>query len=365
MYGLRRLKELGQSVWYDNIGRGLIQSGELDGLIQLGVTGVTSNPTIFERAVTQSQVYDEAIMKGFQRGLKPEQLYCELVLQDIRSAADILRPVYDASDGQDGYVSVEVSPKLAYDAQATVDEALSWWAAVERPNVLIKVPATDEGIDATRQLIRLGVPVNITLIFGLHQYRRVLLAYLEGLEQRLQDGKSITGLASVASFFVSRVDDVVDRLIIEEQLDRKYLGCAAIANAKLAYAQFKNTFVSERFAPLRQQGAKVQRILWASTGPKNAAYPYLMYVRSLVGKDSVNTMSPHILDLSAKQHNYEALVEIGLSDAIACVTELKNHGIHLEELSEDLLLKGVAAFTDSYQNLLEQIRKKAIRVSHR
>lgn len=361
--GLYSLHELGQSVWYDNIERGMIQSGEIKRLINLGVTGVTSNPSIFERAVTQSNVYDESLVEGWNRGLDSEGLYRELVLQDIQNTADALHPVYQASNGQDGYVSVEVSPELAYDSEATIADAVRWWESVNRPNVMIKVPATSEGIDATRKLVRKGISVNVTLVFGLQQYFQVMNAYLDGLRARQSDGQELKSVTSVASFFVSRVDDEVDKRIIAEQLDKRFLGTAAIANAKLAYAQFRNFFSSGNFASLRQQGANVQRILWASTGPKNPAYPYLLYVRSLIGKDSVNTMPPHILNLTIKQHNYKLTLEDSSQDARDAIETFKLLGIDTEEIGEQLLIGGVEAFINSYQNLLKNIERKAQRIS--
>jgi transaldolase len=360
--GLHRLNELGQSVWYDNIERGLIQSGELEELVNNGVTGVTSNPTIFEKAVTQSSVYDESLADGWRQGKTAEQLYNELVVEDIQKAADLLLDVYDKSNGQDGYVSVEVSPELAYNETATVEDALRLWTLVNRPNVMVKVPATDEGIDAVRTLIRNGVNVNVTLIFGIRQYERVMEAYLEGLTERHKNGESISNIASVASFFVSRVDDTVDKLIKEKGVDERYLGKSAIANAKVAYEAFRKVFTSDRFAPLQEQGAHVQRILWASTGPKNPVYPQLLYVRNLIGKDSVNTMPPHILNLAKEQNYYEESIEEGLVEARETLQSLKAFGIDTEQIAEDLLNAGVKAFEASYHNLLKQIEIKAQRV---
>ena len=275
---LQQLQGLGQSVWYDNMRRGLITSGQLERLIALGVSGLTSNPTIFEKAIAGSNDYDEA-----------------LVIEDIQAAADILRPVFDRTDGADAYASLEVSPRLAHDTAGTVAEAQRLFAALDRSNVMVKVPGTPAGIVAIRQLIGEGINVNVTLIFSLEAYRQVRELYISGLQALADSGGDVSKVASVASFFVSRVDTAVDGLL-EERLrsgnnDLKgLLGKAAVANAKLAYRAFQKAFYSDKFAALRQKGARIQRPLWASTGTKNPAYSDVLYVESLAGSDTVNTM---------------------------------------------------------------------------
>ncbi|WP_067933296.1 transaldolase [Alicyclobacillus kakegawensis] len=356
MKGLHRLRELGQSVWLDNIERGMIASGQLKQLVDLGVSGVTSNPSIFERAITQSTVYNTALLEGVLAGKGRDELYDELVVHDIRDAADILRPVFERTEGQDGFVSVEVSPLLAYDETATVEDALRLWDLVNRPNVMIKVPATDEGIRATRTLIYRGIPVNVTLIFGIQQYRKVMDAYVTALADRRAEGLSAP-VASVASFFLSRLDDAVDKAVSRRNLDHSLLGKAALANAKVAYAMFHSTFLSGD-----QEG--MQRILWASTGPKNPAYPYLMYVRPLVGEGTVNTMPPSILHLSMEQDYYEpSTVTQNLSQAHSILEELRAIGIDTECIAQELLTSGLKTFEQSYLRLLQHIEAKALQLS--
>lgn len=271
MNAIRAIQGLGQSLWYDNIRRGLIESGELAKLISQGITGITSNPTIFEKAIDGSNDYDQAIAALGDEIHSVDALYDALVLDDIGRGADLLLPVYNQTAGHDGYISIEVPPTLADNTEATVQEAHRLFKALNRPNVMIKVPATEPGIPAIRRLIADGINVNVTLIFSLDVYRAVIEAYLAGLEDRVAQGLSVQRVASVASFFVSRVDTLVDRLIAEKGLDPTLAGKAAIANAKLAYQLFLDAFTSPRFEALRTHGAMKQRPLWASTSTKKPA----------------------------------------------------------------------------------------------
>ena len=356
---LAALNAVGQSVWYDNIRRGLIENGDLAALVADGVRGVTSNPTIFERAIDGSEDYDEAIA-AFDPQASLDALYDHLVREDIRRAADILRPVWDESRGADGYVSVEVAPYLAHDAEGTVEEALRLRALVDRPNVMIKVPATPEGSVAIRRLIGMGVSVNVTLIFALAHYESVVEAYLAGLEERAGHGEAIDGVASVASFFVSRVDTAVDKLL-EANGSAAALalrGKAGVANAKLAYALYQERFGGARFAALKAKGARVQRPLWASTGTKNPAYSDVLYCDNLVGPDTVNTMPPDTLKAVMDHGRAEVAVTRDLDAARAVMASLAALGIDMGEVTESLQREGVRAFSDSFDKVMQGLRHK-------
>ncbi|MCZ6789931.1 MAG: transaldolase, partial [Chloroflexi bacterium] len=287
---IQEAQRLGQAIWYDNIRRGLLTSGELQRLIEQGVTGVTSNPTIFEKAVAGSTDYDDALADLSRTDKSVPEIYESLAIQDIQDTADLLRPVYEHTNGADGYISLEVSPALAHDTDGTVAEAQRLFKTLDRRNVMIKVPATPEGIPAVRRLIGKGININVTLIFSLVAYEHVREAYIAGLEDLAEAGGDLSSVASVASFFVSRVDTAVDSML-EERISqgrddlKALLGKAANANAKLAYEAFKSTFGSGRFAALRAKGARVQRPLWASTGTKNPAYSEVLYIEPLVGQD--------------------------------------------------------------------------------
>ena len=364
---VQQLNNLGQSVWYDNMRRGLITSGELQRLIGLGVSGLTSNPTIFEKAIAGSNDYDKALLELADSGKSTEEMYEALVIEDIQAAADLLRPVFERSGGADGFASLEVSPHLAHHADGTVKEARRLFAALDRPNVMVKVPATPEGVTAIRQLIGDGININVTLIFSLDAYRRVREAYLSGLDELARAGGDVSKVASVASFFVSRVDTAVDSLL-EERLrngdgDLKGLfGMAAVANAKLAYRDFQAAFYSDRFAPLREKGARVQRPLWASTGAKNPAYSDLLYVESLVGKDTVNTMPEATLAAFLEHGRALEAIETDVDTAKASLHRLEDAGIGMEQVTAKLLEDGLQAFADSYDKLLANIEEKRSRL---
>lgn len=364
----------GQSLWYDNIQRGLIVSGELKRLVdEDGILGVTSNPTIFEKAISGSSDYDAAIAALTRAGMSIEEIYSALTIEDIRMAADVLRPVYDRTHGKDGYVSIEVSPLLANDTAGTIGEARRLWQTLDRPNLMIKVPATPAGIPAVRELLGSGINVNVTLIFALHMYEQVMEAYLTGLELLAAAGKPLDSIASVASFFVSRVDTLVDKLLDERIAAaasdqararlRALQGQAAIANAKLAYARFKQVFGGSRFAALQQKGARVQRPLWASTSTKNPAYRDVIYVETLIGPHTVNTAPPQTI-VAFKDHGVVALtLEQDIDQARELMDRLAEIGIDMTAVTQKLLDDGVKAFADSYTTLLRVIGDKRARLA--
>jgi transaldolase/glucose-6-phosphate isomerase len=364
---VQKAHRLGQAIWIDYIRRGMLTSGELRQFLDLGVSGVTSNPTIFEKAIVGSTDYDESLLALARSDGDVAAAYEALALEDIRGAADLLRPYYDRSDGIQGYVSLEVSPQLAQDTGGTVQEARRLFASLDRPNVMIKVPATPEGIPAVRSLIREGINVNVTLIFSLDAYRRVMEAYIAGLEDLAERGGDVSRVSSVASFFLSRIDTVVDNLLekhIREgwEAAKGLLGQTAIANAKLAYQAFKKAFGSERFASLRARGARVQRPLWASTGTKNPAYSDLLYVEPLIGQDTINTMPPATITAFLEHGQVEATIEQDVPEAEGRLAALAAAGISLDSVTEQLLEEGVAAFASSYDKLLAGIVEKKARL---
>ena len=360
---LLRAQALGQSTWYDNIRRGLLVSGELKELIRQGVTGVTSNPTIFEKALSSSTDYDEALLELAHAGTGAAAIFEAVAVEDIQGTADLLRSVYDYTDGTDGFVSLEVSPHLAYDTEGTIDAAHRLFAALNRPNVLIKVPATPQGILAVRSLIADGINVNVTLIFSLGAYREVMEAYIGGLEERVARGGDPSNVASVASFFVSRVDTAVDKLL-QQRIDTgdtrlgELLGKAAIANARKAYALFQQTFGVQRFAALKTTGSRVQRPLWASTGTKNPAYPDTFYVDSLIGPDTVNTMPQATVEAALDHGDPQPTLEGTAQEAEATLQALAGAGIDMEQVTAKLLADGVDLFAQSYDAVLATVTAK-------
>ena len=362
---IRQANQLGQSIWYDNIGRGMIESGELQQLIDLGVSGLTANPSIFEKAISGSSDYDDALLRLASEGKSVNEIYETLAMSDIRAAADLLRPAYDASGGADGYASLEVNPHLAGDTAGTVAEARRFFHELDRPNVLIKVPATPEGIPAIRQLIGDGVNVNVTLIFSLDAYLQVQEAYVSGLEDLAGRGGDVSRVASVASFFVSRVDTAVDNALAGLSAPNgngagfaNLMGQAAVANAKLAYQAFQDTFGSERFARLREQGARVQRPLWASTGTKNPEYSDVLYVDTLLGPDTVNTMPDATMEAFLDHGRAALTVTEGVTEAAASLDGVAAAGVSLDEITAQLLADGVKAFADSFDLLMDNIERK-------
>lgn len=357
---LKELLQYGQAVWLDYIRRSLITSGELKRLVEEdGLRGVTSNPTIFEKAIAGSTDYDDTLSAELKKDPQAAagKLFETLAIEDIQMAADVLRPVYDETDGADGFVSLEVSPHLAHDTQGTINEARRLRAAVDRPNIMIKVPATPAGIPAIETLIADGVNVNITLMFSLGHYEAVAQAYIRGLE-RCSDPHKVS---SVASFFVSRVDTMVDRALEKHgsAQAKNLLGKIAVANSKIVYRRFRKIFYGEPFTQLRKKGARVQRPLWASTGTKNPTYSDVLYVEELIGPDTVNTLPPATLN-AFKDHGkvWGVTVEEGLSEAESDLRRLKDLGIDLDAIAQKLQADGVAAFAASFDQLLAALEEK-------
>lgn len=365
MNPLEQLLQCGQSVWLDSISRDLIKSGQLQRLVtEDKLHGLTSNPTIFEQAIGHSDAYDNALRQLLRANEKQTEktLFEALAIEDIRMAADVLRPVYDETHGGDGYVSLEVSPHLARDTGGSIAEAKRLWQAVERPNLMIKIPGTHEGIPAIEQLISEGINVNVTLMFSLRHYDAVAHAYITGLERRdaYSPGGNKIWPVSVASFFVSRVDNVIDPMLEKigtpEALALR--GKIAIANAKLAYQRFRETFYGEPFDSWRKKGVHVQRPLWASTSTKNPAYSDVLYVEELVGPDTVNTLPLKTLEAFRDHGRASETLGKGLAQAEADVAQLKKLGIDLNAVTEKLQNDGVDSFAASYDKLLASLKKK-------
>ena len=363
MSKLAELNEKGQSIWFDFIRRSIITSGELKNLIDQGVTGVTSNPAIFEKAIAGSSDYDENLKQIIKSDKSVEEIYEALAFEDITMASDVLRPVYDSTNAIDGYVSLEVSPHLADDTEHTISEAKRLFETVNRPNLMIKVPATPAGIPAITELIGCGVNVNVTLIFGLENYKNVAGAYIAGLEKLVQNGSSVKGghaidkVASVASFFVSRVDTSVDKSLAEMG-NTDLQGKIAIANAKVAYAEFKAIFSGARWQQLADKGAMVQRVLWASTGTKNPDYSDTLYVDELIGSDTVNTLPPATLDSFIDHGNVAQTLTAGLDQARRQLAALADLGIDIEAVTHQLQVDGVVAFAKPFDALMKSIAQK-------
>ena len=357
---LVELLSFGQSVWYDNIGRDLIKSGELKRMIvEDGLRGVTSNPTIFEKAITGSATYKNEVRDLHRRGKTIGEIYETLAVADIQAAADVLRPVWEESGGVDGYVSLEVSPTLAHDTAGTIKEAISLHGKVGRKNLMVKVPATPEGLPAIERLIGEGLSINVTLIFNVDHYIPVAEAYLRGLEALERSGKRLDSVASVASAFVSRVDSAVDKILTPNREARDFLGKAGIANIKMMYAKFREIFGGPRFARLKNKGARVQRPLWASTGVKNPRYSDVLYAEELIGPDTVDTMPPATM-AAFKDHGVPAS-RLGkdLEGAPWVIGELAQFGIDLKAITEDLQKDGVESFAKSWAQLMKGIESQA------
>lgn len=365
---MQTLLDVGQSIWLDYIERSMVQSGEMAQMVKDGIRGVTSNPTIFQQAIAKSDAYDDDLAQLSNQGKSPKEIFEALAVADIQAAADVLRPVYDESGGEDGFVSIEVAPDLANDTDATIEEARRLHASVDRPNVMIKVPATKAGIPAIRQLISDGININVTLIFSLERYAAVKEAYFQGLEDRLASGGAIDSIASVASFFVSRVDSNVDAQLEKASATngtdpKSLMGKAALANARLAYAQFQEKFSGDRWDKLAAKGAQLQRPLWASTSVKNPEYPDLLYVEPLMGAHTVNTMPINTLEAFQDHGDVAARVEDGIDDAKATLSKLDALGIDMDKVTDDLEVEGVQKFADSYDDLLKTITEEGAKVT--
>jgi transaldolase / glucose-6-phosphate isomerase len=357
---LRDLEQCDQSVWLDSISREILSSGTLKRLIEEdGISGVTANPTIFEKAVVDSHDYDATIKRQGEKGASPMQIYEELAVEDVGQAADLLRPIYDRTGGADGFVSIEVSPEIAFNTQASIEEACRFWIHLHRPNVFIKIPATPAGIPAIEHLIGEGINVNITLIFAVEVHEEVMEAYLRGLEHRMHRGESIDHIASVASFFVSRVDTLIDSFLEERGGPVNLKGKAAVANAKIAYQRFEEVFSAERFKRMATKGARVQRPLWASTSTKNPNYPDTMYVTPLIGPNTVNTMPMETIEAFRDHGEVDCeAIRKGLDEAYQVMKELKAAGIDMKAVTDQLTKEGVEKFTKSLHTLLEAIAEE-------
>ena len=357
MTKLHELAGLGQAVWLDFISRSLITSGELQAVIEQGVRGVTSNPAIFAKAITDSHDYDDDIQRFAGQGKSVIEIYESLALDDIRHVADLLRPYYDETDGRDGFVSLEVSPKLAHDTDGAIAEARRLFAAAGRPNVMIKIPATRAGFPAIEALTAAGVNVNVTLIFSLAQYEASAQAYIAGLEQLRASGRPIERTASVASFFVSRVDTAVDAAL--DKLGRKDLqGKAAVDNAKLAYVRFREIFRGPRWEKLARAGGRLQRPLWASTGVKNPSYPDTIYIDNLIGPDTVNTMPPATLQAFLAHGQVVVTVGEDVEGARTRMARLAAAGVDFAAVTDRLTEDGVAAFAKPFESLMGSLEKR-------
>ena len=351
---LEQLAEAGQAVWLDYIQRSLITSGELEALIDEGLRGITSNPSIFQQAIAGSLDYDEELEDLVRESKTADEIYEALVLKDIALAADLLRPVYDRTQGLDGYVSLEVNPRLAQDTEGTVAEARRFVSLLQRPNILIKVPATPAGVPAIRTLIGEGISINVTLIFSVAHYEGIADAYISGLEDRASARRDLHSVSSVASLFISRVDSMVDP-VLEERGARDLFGKIALANTKVVYARFGEIFHGERWQRLAALGARVQRPLWASTSAKNPSYPDTLYVDSLIGPDTVNTLPPQTLAAVRDHTRVAQTLELGLGESRAQLARFAELGFDLDQFTEKLQEEGVDKFIQSFDSLMQTI----------
>ena len=365
---LKELGTFGQSIWLDYIRRDLMAGGGLQRLIEEdGLRGMTSNPAIFEKAIAEGHIYDKDIEALADQGKGAQDIYESLSQRDVQSAADVFRSLYKETDGRDGYVSLEVNPHLAHDTPGTIKGARRLWAALNRPNVFIKVPATVEGLSAIQQLISEGISVNVTLLFGLPRYRQVVEAYLSGLEARSAQGQPIKHVASVASFFISRIDVLVDPMLdkfqtkggMETDLAKKARGQVAIASAKMAYQIYKEIFGSERFKTLAVKGARVQRLLWASTSAKNPDYSDVKYVEALIGPETVNTAPMETLDAYRDHGDPYARLEQEVRKAQRVLERLPDLGIRIDHVTQQLEDEGVEKFDKPFDKLMETLAQRA------
>ena len=374
---LKRLKELGQSVWYDYIRRDLYTTDKLSRLIRDdGLSGMTSNPTIFQKAIAETELYDEDIRRFAQAGNPVPQIFERLAVEDVRSAADVFRPVYDETRGDDGFVSIEVGPRLAHDTEGTIAEARRLWTECDRANVMVKIPGTAEGVPAIRRCLSEGININITLLFSVARHREVMEAYLAAMEERIRAGSSVAKIRSVASFFVSRVDTNADKKLDavakEESASedrrrraRELRGKLGIANARLAYAAYEEVFGSPRFAALQAKGVQVQRPLWASTSTKDPSYPELYYVEALIGPNTVDTMPPETFEAYRAKGEPKVRIHDDLPGAEAVFRGLAELSIDEKRIFRELEEEGVQKFSDSYDALLKALaeKEKAMRVA--
>lgn len=370
---LLEIDQCGQSVWMDNLTRDLIQSGELKQLVeQQGIRGITSNPSIFEKAIAGNQIYDKDIEAGIAAHRSTQEIYESLIFSDIRAACDILRPIYESTKGLDGYVSIEVPPTISHDTQQTIQEARRYYREIGRPNVMVKIPGTKEGIPAIEQAIREGINVNVTLLFSVDSYVASAWAYIQGLEARVADGQDISRISSVASFFLSRIDTNIDKRIdeklqqgVDDQNRRERLrlirGEVAIANAKIAYQKYKEIIQTDRWRALAEKGANVQRLLWASTSTKDPTYRDVKYVEALIGPDTVNTLPPETIEACADHCDVANRIETNIDESYRLIDSLSDPdiNIHLNDVMDELLVEGIDKFIKPFQSLLNSLEEKA------
>jgi transaldolase len=363
--------EYGQSIWMDNLSRDILTSGELAELIKTrGVLGITSNPAIFEKAIAGNATYDAQIIEGIKAGKSLNDIYESLTFTDIRHACDILRPVYEATKGIDGYISIEVPPALADNTESTMIEARRYYAEIDRPNVMIKIPGTLKGLPAVKQMISEGISINVTLLFSVASYVASAWAYIEGLEARAATGEDISNISSVASFFLSRIDTNIDAKLndllkqLTDQTKAENIaalkGKIAIANAKVAYQEYKKIIATDRWQALAAQGARVQRLLWASTGTKDPSYSDVMYVDGLVGNDTVNTLPPNTIEACADHCDPASRIETGVDEAYRLIASLKDPDINidLDAVMEELLIDGIDKFVKPFDSLMKSLDSK-------
>jgi transaldolase len=358
MTPLKQLADAGQSVWIDYLSRPFVQGGDLAGLVDDGVVGVTSNPTIFQGAIAEGDAYDEQIKELSATESEPKEIFLALARDDIRAACDILRPVWDAGRGKDGWVSLEVDPNLAHETDATIEEAKRLHALVERPNLFIKIPATREGLPAIEEAIAAGIPVNVTLIFSLQRHREVADAYIRGLQRLVDGGGDPSKLASVASFFVSRVDTEADRRLDEAGGHDELKGTLAIANAKLAYGTYHEVFSGPQWDALAAKGASAQRCLWASTSTKNPDYRDVLYVEELIGPDTVNTMPRETIEAFQDHGKVDRTLDRDVEAARGVLAAFAEAGIDYDDVVETLEREGVEKFAKSFRDLFSDLETK-------
>ncbi|WP_205649745.1 transaldolase [Aequorivita ciconiae] len=358
MNPLNKIREHGQSIWLDLLDREIMDTGKLQSLIdEDDLRGMTSNPSIFEKAITGSSDYDDDIAELAKKTDNNSAIFFDMAISDIQRAADIFKPVFDKTNGKDGFVSLEVSPYLARDTDGTIEQVRDLWKRVNRKNVMIKIPGTAQGLPAIRECLREGMNINVTLLFGLPRYREITEAFMGGLEDRLKEGHSIKDIASVASFFLSRIDVMVDPMLKKKDAD-SLVGKVAIASAKMAYQIYLEMIGSDRFKKLEAEGAQRQRVLWASTSTKDPSFSDVLYVETLIGKDTINTLPMETIDAFRDHGKVNDTLTEGIDDAKKTLKELKETGIDLDEITQKLEDEGIQKFNDAYEKLLKSIAEQ-------
>jgi transaldolase len=355
---LRNMHELGQSPWVDELSRDDIKNGGLERLIEDGILGATSNPAIFQKAIAGSELYDEQLLELARKEDDPKEIFWGIARTDITDACDIFMPVYERTGGEDGYVSLEVQPDIAYDTEATIEEAARLHGMIDRPNLFVKIPATLQGLVAIEEMISRGKSINVTLIFSLERYREVVRAYIRGVKRLVESGGDPSDVRSVASFFVSRIDSEADQRLEELGAD-DLKGRLAIANAKIAYQIYKQVFGGSRWRSLEERGANRQRLLWASTSTKNPDYPDTLYVDNLVGPQTVNTMPKQTIEAVKDHGNIRPTLEEGVEEAKELLERLREAGLDYEDVTDTLEQEGIQKFADPFHALLEEIERKS------